>query len=202
MSAPRNTLGTLLQERRSQQGYSRARVAEAVGISPGTIEGWEIGRVVKPPLTDVLRLARFLSIPLEEIEQAALADDDETHREHERKQSDSGASRKIPGTTPLLEEAIRVMGWSEKEAADFLQTTPEQIAARKLPGTTPLLEEAIRVMGWSEKEAADFLQTTPEQIAAWRRRSAALPIADVLALTSVVGARLSEELRSSSGAHS
>jgi transcriptional regulator with XRE-family HTH domain len=158
VSAPRNTLGTLLQERRSQQGYSRARVAEAVGISPGTIEGWEIGRVVKPPLTDVLRLARFLSIPLEEIEQAALADDDETGREHERKQSDSGA-------------------------------------ARKLPGTTPLLEEAIRVMGWSEKEAADFLQTTPEQIAAWRRRSTALPIADVLALTSVVGARLSAELR-------
>lgn len=165
MSAPRNTLGTLLQERRSQQGYSRARVAEAVGISPGTIEGWEIGRVVKPPLTDVLRLARFLSIPLEEIEQAALADDDDTQREHERKQSTSGA-------------------------------------ARKLPGTTPLLEEAIRVMGWSEKEAADFLQTTPEQIAAWRRRSAALPIADVLALTSVVGARLSDELRSSSGAQS
>jgi transcriptional regulator with XRE-family HTH domain len=158
VSAPRNTLGTLLQARRSQQGYSRARVAEAVGISPGTIEGWEIGRVVKPPLTDVLRLARFLSIPLEEIEQAALADDDETHREHERKQSDSGAARKIPGTTPLLEEAIRVMGWSEKEAADFLQTTPEQIQA-------------------------------------WRRRAAPLPVADVLALTSVVGARLSQELR-------
>jgi transcriptional regulator with XRE-family HTH domain len=154
----RNALGSLLQERRAQQGYSRARVAEAVGISPGTIEGWEIGRVSKPPLTDVLRLARFLSIPLDEIEQAALADDDNGGREHERKQSDSGANRKLPGTTPLLEEAIRVMRWSDQEAADFLQTTPEQIQS-------------------------------------WRRRSAPLPVADVLALTSVISSRLHDEMR-------
>lgn len=158
MSADRNTLGSLLQARRSQQGYSRARVAEAVGSSPGTIEGWEVGRVAKPPLSDVLRLARFLSISLAEIEQAALADDDETSREHGSTRSDSGAARRIPGTAPLLEEAIRVLGWSEEEAADFLQTTPAQIGA-------------------------------------WRRRSAALPIVDVLALTSIVGARLSSELR-------
>jgi hypothetical protein len=132
-------------------------VAEAVGISPGTIEGWEIGRVAKPPLTDVLRLARFLSIPLEEIEQAALADDDGSRIENERKQAAG--------------------------------------AARKLPGTAPLLEEAIRVMGWSEQQAADFLQTTPEQIQAWRRRSAPLPVADVLALTAIVSSQLREEMR-------
>lgn len=157
MPAPRNALGTLLQQRRTQQGFSRARVAEAVGISPGTIEGWEIGRVAKPPLQDVLRLARFLSIPLDEIERVALSDDADARQLHERKQAGAGASRKVPGTAALLEEAIRVMGWSDVEAADFLQTTPEQIQA-------------------------------------WRRRSLPLPLADVLALTSVVSARLREDL--------
>src|SRR3954468_11317259 len=81
---PRPALGRLLQERRMQQGYSRARVAEAVGISAGTIEGWEIGRVAKPPLHDVLRLARFLSVPLDDLEGAALADEGEAGQ-HERK---------------------------------------------------------------------------------------------------------------------
>lgn len=159
LPAPRNSLGTLLQARRTERGYSRARVAEAVGISPGTIEGWEIGRVAKPPLQDVLRLARFLSIPLEDIERASFTDDAGAREEQARKQSGGGTNRKVPGTAALLEEAIRVMGWGDEEAADFLQTTPEQIAA-------------------------------------WRRRSAPLPVADVLALTSVIGARLRDEMLS------
>src|SRR5437016_5110564 len=59
--SPRQTaLGRLLQDRREAAGYSRARIGDLVGIKPGTIEGWELGRVSKPPIHDVLRLAHFL----------------------------------------------------------------------------------------------------------------------------------------------
>ncbi len=156
MPAPRNALGRLIQERRTKEGFSRARVAEATGISAGTIEGWEIGRVAKPPLQDVLRLARFLSIPLQDIERAALADED---------------------------------------VASDVDARAREDASRKIPGTASLLEEAIRVTGWTEEEAADFLQTTPDQIRAWRRRATPLPVADVLALTAVIGSHLHRELR-------
>ena len=44
MSPRQTALGRLLQERREAAGYSRARVGELVGIKPGTIEGWELGR--------------------------------------------------------------------------------------------------------------------------------------------------------------
>src|SRR5437588_12587883 len=72
---PRQTaLGKLLQERREAAGYSRARAGELVGIKPGTIEGWELGRVARPPIHDVLRMAHFLGIPPEEISAAVFED--------------------------------------------------------------------------------------------------------------------------------
>jgi transcriptional regulator with XRE-family HTH domain len=142
-----------------KQGYSRARVAEALGISAGTIEGWEIGRVAKPPLHDVLRLARFLSVPLDDLERAALADD-------------GGSDQPERGNAPS--------------------------AASRVPGTAPLLEEAMRVLVWSEDDAADALQTTPEQIRTWRRRRTPMPLADVLALTALLGARLRDDVRGES----
>src|SRR4051794_9686952 len=142
-----------------QQGYSRARVAEAVGISAGTIEGWEIGRVANPPLRDVLRLARFLSVPLDDLERAAFADESEP-------------------------------GQQERKNAP--------VATARVPGTAPLLEEAMRVLGWSEDDAADALQTTREQIQAWRRRRTPMPLADVLALTALLGARLRDDVRGES----
>jgi transcriptional regulator with XRE-family HTH domain len=63
-------LGRLLQDRRESAGYSRARVGELVNLSPGTIEGWEVGRVRNPAVYDVLRLAHFLQIPFEDVQRA------------------------------------------------------------------------------------------------------------------------------------
>jgi len=129
--SPRQTaLGRLLQERREAAGYSRARTAELVGIKPGTIEGWELGRVAKPPIHDVLRLAHFLQISAEEIEQAVFEDagvapapgaapGDVRRR---------GRRRRSEGAVPLLEAAFRLFGWSdETAAAEALGTTPERV---------------------------------------------------------------------------
>src|SRR2546430_17067115 len=74
MPGTRGAVAKLLQEQREQAGYSRAKLGELLEISPGTIEGWELGRVERPPLHDVLRLAEFLQIPYGELVAAVTAD--------------------------------------------------------------------------------------------------------------------------------
>jgi transcriptional regulator with XRE-family HTH domain len=128
-----NALARLLQERREAAGYSRARLGRIVGISAGTIEGWELGRVGRPPFHEVMRIASFLHIPLEDIQQAVFADAGSIPdpQEHpgvpERKKV--GRKKRL-GAVPLLEAAFRLYGWhDESEAAEALGATQEQVRA-------------------------------------------------------------------------
>lgn len=129
---PRQTaLGRLLQDRRESAGYSRTRIAELVGIKSGTIEGWELGRVARPPIHDVLRLAHFLGIAADEIQQAVFEDAGvaptpaDVPAQQERKKA---RPRRQEGAVPLLEAAFRLLGWSNAEdAAEALDTSPERI---------------------------------------------------------------------------
>lgn len=130
MSPRQTALGRLLQDRRESAGYSRTRVAELVGIKPGTIEGWELGRVARPPIHDVLRLAHFLRIVADEIQQAVFEDagavppPEDVPAEPQRKK----ARRRGEGAVPLLEAAFRLLGWpDEAVAAVALDTSPERI---------------------------------------------------------------------------
>jgi transcriptional regulator with XRE-family HTH domain len=131
MPLEQNTLARLLQERREAAGYSRARLGKIVGVSAGTIEGWELGRVGRPPFHEVMRIASFLRIPLEDIQRAVFADAgpvpdrDEHPGQPERKKA---GRKKRPGAVPLLEAAFRLYGWrDEAEAAEALATTPERV---------------------------------------------------------------------------
>jgi transcriptional regulator with XRE-family HTH domain len=131
MTPPQTALGRLLQERRESAGYSRTRVSDLVGIKPGTIEGWELGRVAKPPIHDVLRLSHFLRIPADEIQQAVFEDAGDlpsaepSPGQKERKKAGRRRSR---GAVPLLEAAFRLFGWSDEEdAADALGTSAERV---------------------------------------------------------------------------
>ena len=133
MALEQNSLARLLQERREAAGYSRARLGKIVGISAGTIEGWELGRVGRPPFHEVMRIVSFLRIPLEDIQRAVFADAgavpdrDEHPGQPERKKA---GRKKRPGAVPLLEAAFRLYGWGdETEAAEALGTTPEQVRA-------------------------------------------------------------------------
>ena len=133
MPVEQNALARLLQERREGAGYSRARLGALVGVSAGTIEGWELGRVGRPPFHDVMRIASFLRIPLEDIQRAVFADAgdvpnrDEHPGQPERKRP---GRKKRPGAVPLLEAAFRLYGWSdEQQAAEALATTAEQVRA-------------------------------------------------------------------------
>jgi transcriptional regulator with XRE-family HTH domain len=130
---PRQTsLGRLLQDRRESAGYSRTRVGELVGIKAGTIEGWELGRVARPPIHDVLRLAHFLGISADEIQRAVFDDAGEAPiaadaPEQERKK---GRRRRGEGAVPLLEAAFRLLGWSsDDDAAEALDTSPARVRA-------------------------------------------------------------------------
>ena len=131
MTPPQTALGRLLQDRRESAGYSRTRIGQLVGIKSGTIEGWELGRVAKPPIHDVLRLSHFLRIPADEIQQAVFDDAgdvppiDETPDQKERKKA--GRKRRR-GAVPLLEAAFRLFGWSnDDDAADALGTSAELV---------------------------------------------------------------------------
>lgn len=131
MPLEQTALARLLQERREAAGYSRARLGKIVGISAGTIEGWELGRVGRPPFHEVLRIASFLRIPLEDIQRAVFADagtipnPEEHPGEPERKKA--GRKKRL-GALPLLEAAYRLSGWSsDEDAAAALATTADQV---------------------------------------------------------------------------
>jgi transcriptional regulator with XRE-family HTH domain len=130
---PRQTsLGRLLQDRRESAGYSRTRIGELVGIKAGTIEGWELGRVARPPIHDVLRLAHFLRISADEIQRAVFDDAGEapSPADDQEQEKKKGRRRRGEGAIPLLEAAFRLLGWStDDDAAEALDTSPARVRA-------------------------------------------------------------------------
>src|SRR3954452_20100238 len=120
-------LARLLQERREAAGYSRAKLGKALGISAGTIEGWELGRIAKPPFHEVTRIATFLRIPFEDLQRAVFADAgtvpdaEESAALPARKRA--GRKKRL-GAGPLMEAAFR------------LYVSQDQAAAAEAPGTT------------------------------------------------------------------
>src|SRR4051794_1418270 len=132
MARRQTALGRLLQQRRENAGYSRARVGELVGIRPGTIEGWELGRVARPPIHDVLRMAHFLGISSEEITAAVFEDAGTVGSpadQREPKERKQARRRRPERAVPLLEAAFHLFGWKdEAEAATALNATPDQVS--------------------------------------------------------------------------
>jgi transcriptional regulator with XRE-family HTH domain len=133
VTVEQTAVARLLQERRELAGYSRATLGKLVGISAGSIEGWELGRVGKPPFHEVMRIAAFLRIPLEDLQSAVFADagvvpDSDQHPgTPERKKA--GRKKRL-GAVPLLEAAFRLYGWrDESEAAEALGVTPARVRA-------------------------------------------------------------------------
>jgi transcriptional regulator with XRE-family HTH domain len=133
MSPQQTALGRLLQDRRETAGYSRTRIGDLVGIKPGTIEGWELGRVARPPIHDVVRLAHFLEIPADEIQRAVFTDAGEAPSPEDHPGEKEGrkvGARRRPGAVPLLEAAFRLFGWADDtEAAETLGTSAERVRA-------------------------------------------------------------------------
>jgi transcriptional regulator with XRE-family HTH domain len=187
MARRQTALGRLLQQRRESAGYSRARVGELVGIKPGTIEGWELGRVTRPPIHDVLRMAHFLGISSEEITAAVFEDAGQVEQpadEPERKERKKGRKPRTEGAVPLLEAAFGLFGWKdEAEAATALNAEPHQVA-RWRSGAEPMA-------------FADFLTLTSMigVAAAEAMRGGDARIADISAAAEALGVQARVENR-------
>jgi transcriptional regulator with XRE-family HTH domain len=151
--SPRSALGRLLQARREALGYSRTRAGAILGIPPGTIEGWELGRVAKPPLQDVFRLARFLAITPAEIEAAVL--------EESMEAVSPDPSPPEPGPAHLLEQAIALFGWTNAQAAGALQTTETKLRAWRSGEVAMTLPEVMTVAALIGLHAAGLPGSVP-----------------------------------------
>jgi transcriptional regulator with XRE-family HTH domain len=140
MRGARGAVAKLLQEQRERAGYSRAKLGELLGISPGTIEGWELGRVERPPVHDVIRLAEFLRISHDDLLAAVTAD---TGGVPLKQDDSSGVARrtrpkKAPDAAPLLEASFRLFGWKgDHDAASALNVSSHRVR-RWRRGTEPM----------------------------------------------------------------
>lgn len=132
MSPRQNALGRLLQRHREELGYSRPALGEAVGISPGTIEGWELGRVSKPPFQDVVRLARYLRIPSDEMLATAFEGEAMVAMAAGTGKKESKKARRASDQDPevaLIAHGQQQFGWTDESLARQMGTTAAQIAA-------------------------------------------------------------------------
>src|SRR5262249_29180088 len=109
-------------------GTSGTRRGRLLEISQATSGGGELGGGGNPPIHDVLRIARFLKIPIEEIERAvfedtaALPEPEDSTAPPPRK-----SGRRSHGAIPLLEAAFRLFGWADdRAAAQALYTEADQ----------------------------------------------------------------------------
>jgi transcriptional regulator with XRE-family HTH domain len=129
MRGERSAVAKLLQEQRERAGYSRTKVGEILEISPGTIEGWELGRVERPPVHDVIRLAHFLRISYDDLLAAVTADSGGVPPQEEGFIARERPRPKSPlGATPLLEASFRLFRWKDEEdAAAALNVGPDQV---------------------------------------------------------------------------
>jgi transcriptional regulator with XRE-family HTH domain len=130
MRGARGAVAKLLQEQRERAGYSRAKLGELLGISPGTIEGWELGRVERPPVHDVIRLSEFLRISHDNLLAAVTADSGGVPPQQDDSSGVARKSRpkKAAGAAPLLEASFRLFGWKDDhDAATALNVSPDRV---------------------------------------------------------------------------
>jgi transcriptional regulator with XRE-family HTH domain len=169
MSPHQTALGRLLQARREAAGYSRARVGALVGIKPGTIEGWELGRVARPPIHDVLRMAHFLEVPSDEIVEAVFQDAGDVEvpaSEPEGKERKKARPRRPDGAVPLLEAAFSLFGWrDEAEAAASLNSTSAQVARWRSGAETMAFADFLTLTSMIGVAAAEAMKGGDARIA-------------------------------------
>jgi transcriptional regulator with XRE-family HTH domain len=154
------TLGRLLQSAREELSYSRTRAAELSGVNASTIEAWEVGRVLKPPFQDVVRLARVLSISMSELERCVMEEQD-----GEKPQDDSAGSE-------------------GKSAA----TRDPQLPPNATDVGLALLQRATEALGWDDGMAAEALNTSKARIGRLRRGTDELSVVEVMTLVAMLAA--------------
>ncbi len=163
MSSERSELARLLQRSRERAGYSRTALGKLLEVNPKTIESWESGKIRRPQLHDVIRMATFLQIPFEAIQQAAFADagsiPDAAAQPERPVRRKPGRKKPAAAVVPLLEAGFAVCGWEdEQEAAQALGVTTKRVRAWR-HGREPLdLGSHLRLSASVNLALADALK--------------------------------------------
>jgi transcriptional regulator with XRE-family HTH domain len=126
-------LARLIKRRRERVRMSRLRASQLSGINVSSIEAWEMGRVAKPPIHDVMRLAYVLSISPRELQQASFAD----------VPLPEGVDTTARCGWLLLDRAMLVMEWNDHDVGAALSTTPERVRALRDGSARPSELEAV-----------------------------------------------------------
>jgi transcriptional regulator with XRE-family HTH domain len=115
-------LGLLLRDYRKWDGYSRAALAEQVGVAVDELERWEILGVPIPPPEKFALVAEAVGMPGYAVD-AVL----------------SGEERRLPrdpievyGAEAVIEDAIADHAWTPEEIAVALATSPTKVQAWRL----------------------------------------------------------------------
>jgi hypothetical protein len=112
----------LLRDYRRWDGYSRAALAEQVGMAVDELERWEILGVPIPPPTEFVVVAEAVGMPGYAVD-AVLSDE-------ERRLSRDPIEVYV--AEPVIEDAIADHGWTPEEIADALATSPTKVQAWRL----------------------------------------------------------------------
>ena len=130
-------LGSLLRDYRKWDGWSRAALAEHVGMAVDQLERWEVLGVPIPPPKEFVVVAEAVGMPGYAAD-AAL----------------SGEERRLPRdplelyeAEPVIEDAIAVHGWSPEDVAEALATSPTKVQAWRLGVVEMTAAERLMLLG-------------------------------------------------------
>ena len=115
-------LGSLLRDYRKWDGWSRAALAERVGIAVDQLERWEVLGVPLPPPKDFAALAEAVGMPGYAVDAVLSGEERRLARD----------PIEVYETEPLIEDAIDEHGWTPERIAEALATSPTKVQAWRL----------------------------------------------------------------------
>ena len=130
-------LGTLLRDYRRWDGYSRAALAERVGVAADELERWEILGVPIPPPREFVLVAEAVGMPGYAVHAVLSGDERRLPRD----------PIEVYEAEPVIEDAIADHGWTPEDVAEALATSPTKVQAWRLGVVEMTAADRLMLLG-------------------------------------------------------